>query len=593
MHSHAKGPSGPRTLTDLFAESVARYPDHAAASDGQQSLTYSDLDQRSSDLARQLRERGVGVEDRVGIYLDRSVDVFVAILGTLKAGAAYVAVDMRYPDARRDLMLTTSGVKLVLTRAESQISLECLDIETFAFRSAPLACPVPAPMDGPEPENAATVLFTSGSSGAPKALLLEHQNVVSFACNPSLPALHPGDRTGQISSLSFDAFHFEMWTTLLSGAEVVVLPPVPELLAQDFQRALRRLQISSMLVPTMVVNHVVREDREAFAPLRILMVGGDVLLPSACHEVLTGQFHGELYNLYGPAESTTACTLQRVTESEAALDSIPIGRPLEGVTVYLVKPDMERAATGETGEIYVGGPGVARGYIGMDDITSKCFITNPFASTPARLYRTGDLARDRGDGTLEFVGRADRQAKIRGYRVEPGEVELALRRHSHVHEVAVLSAGEGNDLRLVAFVALEDSASIKELREYAQAQLPDFMVPSDFIVLDEMPATEHGKRDMTVLLGLLASYEQRQKNYVAPESETECYLADLWGELLQAEKLGTGDDFFALGGHSLLAFRVRARIKRDLGISVDYQTIAGHPVLLDLANAIDAIRKTQ
>jgi amino acid adenylation domain-containing protein len=579
------------TLTGLFAASVGRYPRRPAVSDDEQTLTYAELNGRADQLAGQLRARGVRPQDRVGLYLDRSVDVLVAILGILKAGGAYVAVDTRYPDARRDHMLSGSDPRLVVTRPEWADRLAHLELDVLGFRSGPAAQPEPEPLPRVEPEWAASVLFTSGSSGRPKGIVLEHRNICSFATNPALPTLTPEDRTGQISSLSFDAFHFEMWSTLAHGAEVVILPPVPELLAADFRREMKRRRITAMLVPTMVINQVVREDRDAFAPLRILQAGGDVLLPAACRELLDGEFGGELYNLYGPAEITTACTVQRVTKVEADLDSIPIGRPLAGVTVHVLTPQLRAADVGQLGEIYVGGPGVARGYLGQPELTAERFVHSPFPDGPTPLYRTGDLARWNAHGVLEFFGRADRQLKIRGYRVEPGEVERALTRHRDVQEVAVLASGSGDDKHLVAFVVLADTLTPKRLREYAEAEMPDFMVPSHFVQLPEIPINDHGKRDPAALARLLAEHRGRQDRHVAPTTETESYLAALWEDLLGVETIGSNDDFFSLGGHSLLAFRMNSRIKRELAVPVEHSVILRNSVLADLAARIDELKQ--
>ncbi|TWE18199.1 amino acid adenylation domain-containing protein [Kitasatospora atroaurantiaca] len=578
------------TLTELFSRSVERYPDRPAVSDDTRTLTYAQLDRESDAVSALLRSHGVGTEDRVGLYVSRSVDLFVAVLGILKSGAAYVAVDTRYPDTRRDLMLSRSGAKAILTEAgwEDRLSALSATVIPLADRAGFDGTPSEGIV---EPSSAASVLFTSGSSGEPKAIVLEHRNLVSFARNPSLPTLEPEDRTGQISSVSFDAFHFEIWSTFAHGAQSVVLPPVPDLLAADFQRQMKKYGITAMLVPTMVVNHVVREDRDAFSSLRILQAGGDVILPSACRALLTGQFKGSLYNLYGPAEITTACTAHRVTLEDAESDVIPIGRPLDGVSVRILSPELQPVPVGEIGELFVSGPGVARGYQDRADLTDERFLTLPAENGDARLYRTGDLVREREDGVLVFVGRADNQVKIRGYRVEPGEVERGLRRYPEVQEAVVLPDGEGNDRRLVAFVVIEDALSVKELRERAEKDLPDFMVPSQFIVQSQIPATAHGKRDLDALRALLAKHLEREEAYAAPQTDTERFLVSLWENLLSTERVGRDEDFFGLGGHSLLAFRMHHRINRELGVSLKFPVLLDNTVLKDLAAAIDASRE--
>ncbi|MGL5858150.1 MAG: non-ribosomal peptide synthetase [Angustibacter sp.] len=576
------------TLVGLFARSKQRYGQRPAVGDGTATLSYDELDHRSDAVAALLRSHGVNAEDRVGVCLPRSVDFAVAVLGILKAGAAYVAVDPRYPDARRDQMLAGSRARVVLGEpSESAVAatfVAIADWTRFAGQGADRS---------PLPENAASVLFTSGSSGEPKAIVLEHRNLVSFATNPSLPGLTPEDRTGQISNVSFDAFHFEMWNTLAAGAQMVILPAVPDLLAADFQRQMKRYGITAMLVPTMVVNHVVREDRNAFASLRVLSVGGDVLQPAACRALLQSRFQGDLYNLYGPAEITTACTAHLVTADDADTDVVPIGSPLAGVTVRLLGPGLEEVPAGERGEIVIGGPGLARGYLGREDLTAERFVAIDVDGVPMRMYRSGDLAQRRADGTLLFIGRADDQVKIRGYRVEPGEVEQSLRRYPEVQEAVVLADGEGNDRRLAAFVVLADALTVKELRARAERDLPDYMAPSRIVVLDEIPFTQHGKRDGDALRAELVRHSARAEGVVAPGTESERYLAGLWENLLNIEQVGRDDDFFALGGHSLLAFRMSRRIGRELDIRVPFEVILGNTVLKDLAEALDLARTAE
>jgi amino acid adenylation domain-containing protein len=587
------GTTGPGTLTELFDRSVRLFPEHPAVGDDRGTLTYAELDRRSDAVSALLRGHGVREGARVGLYVRRSAEVFVALLGILKAGAAYVAVDTRYPDARRDLMLDRSGAEVVLTEPGWEGELSSSNARAVALGGH----------DGPgddggegargivAPESAASVLFTSGSTGEPKAIVLEHRNLVSFAVNTGMPALFPQDRVGQVSSLSFDAFHFEMWSTLAAGAQTVVLPPVPDLLAEGFGNRIREYGVTAMLVPTMVVDQVVREDRDAFASLRVLGTGGDVLPPAACRAVLGGWFTGDLYNLYGPAEITTACTAHLVTRQDAESAAVPIGRPLAGVGVRLLDQSLRPVAPGETGEVFVSGPGVARGYQGRDDLTAERFVAVPAGDgTATRAYRTGDLAREREDGALVFVGRADDQVKIRGYRVEPGEVGSVLLRHSGVREAVVLPEGEGGDRRLVAFVVPDGPLDTGELRARAERELPGFMVPGRFVVREGIPVTAHGKRDLGALREALAGHGDPAGPGTEPLGETERYLAGLWAELLGAERVGRDEDFFGLGGHSLQAFRMHHRINRELGTRLAFPDVLDNPVLKDLASAVDAAR---
>ncbi|MBC3843061.1 non-ribosomal peptide synthetase [Streptacidiphilus sp. 4-A2] len=577
----------PDSLVELFARTVDRHPGRPAVTDRSRTLSYRELDLASDELAARLQQIGVGAEERVGVHLARSAEVFVAILGILKSGAAYVAVDTRYPEARRDLMLTLSGAKVVVTEPDRAPEIAHLGIDTVTATARAAADPDrPLHREAPPADRAASVLFTSGSSGVPKAVVLEHGNIVSFACNPELPRLLPQDRTGQISSLSFDAFHFEMWTTFACGAEVVVLPAVPELLAAGFQQQLRERGITAMLVPTMVVNHVVREDPDAFSPLRIVQVGGDVILPSSCRKLLGGGFQGQLFNLYGPTEITTACTVHRVTAQDAERDTIPIGRPSAGVSLQVLDPELAAVEPGTGGELYVGGPGVARGYLDRPDLTRERFVELPLPEGPGRFYRTGDLVRQREDGALEFLGRADDQVKIRGYRVEPGEVERTLRAFPGVHDIVVLPHGDGAERQLVAFTVFETEPAGQLLRAFAEAQLPHFMVPSRFVVLPVLPTSDHGKRDLAALRALLDTEQPSVPKQQG--TDTVRYLIELWKELLETDQVGVDDGFFELGGHSLLAFRMQRRISRELGVELEPRTIINIATLGDLADEIDA-----
>jgi amino acid adenylation domain-containing protein len=510
--------------------------------------------------------------------------VFVAILGILKAGGAYVAVDTRYPDERRDTMVAGSGARIVVTGprgADRFPGLDGLVLDPSADR--PTNGPaLPALTAG----TAACVLFTSGSSGRPKAIVLEHRNLVHFATNTGLPGLRPGDRVGHASSLSFDAFHWETWCGFAAGAQLVVLPTIRELVETDVQRELRRQRVTAMLVPTMAVNQVVHEDRDAFSSLRVLCTGGDVVLPSACRTLLDGRFEGEFVNLYGPTEGTTACTAYDIRKLPDTADTVPIGRALAGTTVHVLDDDLDEVPDGEPGELYLGGAGVARGYLGQPGLTADRFRPDPYAPGGGRMYATADRARRRPDGVLEFIGRADDQVKIRGYRVEPREVERLLGRHPGIRDVAVLAAGDAANRHLVGVVVPYDQLSPKEIRQYAAERMPEFMVPSVLVRVEDIPVNDHGKRDLDSLRAVAAEQARRGEQRVDPRDDVEQYLAELWEELLTVEQVGVGDDFFALGGNSMIAFRVQQRVKRELEVPLAPKEILVHSRLDALAGII-------
>ncbi|MET9629904.1 non-ribosomal peptide synthetase [Lentzea sp. NPDC006480] len=577
-----------KTLVELFARSVRDHSGRPAVADDDQQLTYAELDARSDALAHRLAGLGVGKEDRVAVHLHRGVDVVVAVLGVLKAGAAYLPIDTRYESGRRDHMITAGEVRLVITEPDLATALP--DVEVLHWRSEP-AEPSADPLPGPEPSDAACVLYTSGSTGQPKAIVLEHRQMVAFALNPALPEMSPDDRTAQVASISFDPANFEIWCTLAAGAELVVLPSIPELLDGDLQRELKRRRITVMLAPAIAINHAVKVDRDSFAPLRVLHSGGDVLLPSTCRDLLASKFSGRLFNLYGPAETTTACTAYEVTEVPEDMESVPIGSAFEGYHLYVLDPGFHPVPPGEPGELWVGGAGVSRGYLNRPDLTAERFVPDPFAADGGAMYRTGDRVRD-NDGVLEYLGRFDTQVKVRGYRVEPGEVERALCANPDVREAAVIAMGEPGDKRLVAFlVPAVESLSLKELREDLNRRVADFLVPSEFIVLPAMPTDPHGKRDWEDL-GHTASSRLRQRpDHVAPRTETERYLAELWERLLIVENVGAADDFFVLGGHSLLAVRVRSLVRKELGVTLRPRAVFENSVLGELAELVDRTRE--
>ncbi|WP_216216089.1 amino acid adenylation domain-containing protein [Amycolatopsis aidingensis] len=579
---------GSATLVSMFAATVARHPQRPAVNDGTRRYSYAELDARAEELARRLRDRGIGREDRVVCYLDRGAPMFVAMLGILKAGAAYVPTDTRYPDGRRDQLITQSRPAALITspeRAGQLASLEVERIELDGDGQQPARVEV-AVEAGPRPEDAAAVLFTSGSSGEPKAVVLQHGNLVSFAGDAALPELEPGDRVAQVSSVSFDAFHFETWCTLAAGAEIVVLPAMPDLIGGDIRRELKRRQITAMLAPTMAVNHVLREDRDTFGMLRILHTGGDVLAPAACRELLDSGYQGEFYNLYGPTEGTTACTAHPVTKADLAADTVPIGTELAGSAIYLLDAALREVPAGTVGELHIGGSGVTRGYLDQPGLTAERFRPDPFAGAGSRMYATGDLAMRREDGVLEYHGRIDDQVKIRGHRVEPGEVERILGRHPEVREVAVLVTGEGQDKHLVALVGHYGRVTPRELRDHAVERMPEFMVPSSFVLVDGIPANDHGKRDVARLRELADEHLRRRDSLVAPGDEIERYLVELWEDLLAVERIGTTDDFFSLGGNSLQAFRVQRRISRELDVQLEPKDVLANSELRALATLI-------
>jgi amino acid adenylation domain-containing protein len=582
------------TVLSRFTYIALRAPDQAAAGDGTERLSYAGLRSRARAVAQALVANGVRPGDRVVLYLPRGVRMIAGMLGVLEAGAAYVPIDVRYPQARRDLMIRTGRATIIVTEDGWAESLGELGVPTLEWKR--LIDREETPDGGAAPETSmpvvtagdvACILFTSGSTGMPKAVQLAHRNLLYFAANPLVP-MEAGDRTAQVSSVSFDAVHFEIWCSLVRGAEVEVLPSFADLVADGLPAELERRRISVLFAPTMAMNHLVYEDRDTFAGLRFLCTGGDVLQLGACRELLAGRFAGTFLNIYGPTEVTTACTSYRVEDLPPDATTVPIGTPFEGAHVYVLDPSLREMPCGETGEIHIGGAGVTLGYLGQPALTAERFLPDPFQAPGSRMYASGDFGRRRADGTLEFVGRRDDQVKIRGYRVEPREVESAVAGHPDVRETVVIAAGQADDKRLVAFVVTRRPVAPDAVRAYAERVLPDYMVPRVFVRVPGIPSDAHGKRDLAGLRKLAIRHARRTAGLVPPQDETEGRLAQLWEGLLGIEWIGRDDDFFDLGGNSLLAFRLQRRIERELGVSVEPRQIIATGRLADLAALITA-----
>ncbi|MFG2012748.1 amino acid adenylation domain-containing protein [Micromonospora sp. NPDC048868] len=583
--------AGPASLVDLFARTVARHPDEPAVSEGDRQLTYAELAAEVAEVAALLRRYGVGAEDRVALYLPRSLDTIVALLAVLHVGGAYVPVDAAYPDARRDAMLTDARSRLVITAPGWGVRLQHLDRPVLELLpvvagSTGVDRPPAAPRPAPSSAQAACVLFTSGSTGRPKGVVLEHRQMVAFALDPAVPELGPGHRTAQAASISFDTLTFELWRSFAGGAEVVVIPSIPELIRTDLQRQLRRHRITAMLAPAIALNHLARHDREALRSLRLLCSGGDVLLADTCRQLRAGGFAGAFFNLYGPTETTVACTGHEIDAPVEGDRHVPIGTAFAAARLYVLDEQLRPVPDGEPGQLFVGGAGVGRGYLDQPGLTARRFLPDPWGGG-TRMYATGDRVRRAPDGALEYLGRLDSQVKIHGHRVEPEEVERALYRSGLVLEAAVQAVGPSGDKRLVAFVVPRAELRIPELRRWLAGEVAEQAVPAEFAVLDAMPLDAHGKRDWAQLAEVLADRRRRRQPYAPPDTATERYLVGLWEELLSMEHVGVQDDFFALGGHSLLAVRTRMRIERDLAVRLEPEATFEHSVVADLATYID------
>ncbi|HEX8189579.1 MAG TPA: amino acid adenylation domain-containing protein, partial [Pyrinomonadaceae bacterium] len=564
------GSRGPRAdfpgeacLPQLFEAQAARTPDAVAVTFEGQQLSYGELNERANRLAHHLRALGVGPEALVGIMMERSHEVVLAILATLKAGAAYLPLDPSYPAERLRFMLEDSGARVLLTQERLLDSapdfggpLLCLDRDADAFGGLPATDPAPSAVAA----NAAYVIYTSGSTGRPKGVVVTHANVARlFAAAESRFSFGARDVWTLFHSYAFDFSVWELWGALLYGGRLVVVPFVVSRAPEAFRELLLRERVTVLNQTPTAFRQLMRADEEAGGggglSLRYVVFGGEALELGSLRPWYERHPESEplLVNMYGITETTVHVTHRALREADAAPGAGSlIGEPLDDLDLYVLDERMEPAPLGVAGELYVGGAGLARGYLNRPSLTAERFVPDPYgARAGGRLYRTGDVARRRRDGELEYVGRSDEQVKIRGHRIEVGEVEAALAAHGAVREAAVVVSGEGGEKRLVAYATTREEVGAGELRRHLKERLPGYMMPAAVVVVERMPLTENGKLDRARLASAAAEARPEGGDYEGPRTEAEALLAAVWAEVLGVGRVGINDNFFALGGDSI------------------------------------------
>jgi amino acid adenylation domain-containing protein len=584
---------------ELFEQHAASNPGAVAVAEGADELSYGELNEKANRLARLLRQRGVGAESRVGLLMERGAAAIVSLLAILKAGGAYVPLDPEYPQERLRFMLEDSDVRLVLTnegRGSLLDGVEGVEVVDLGAAGDELARESCADLECvTDHDSAAYVIYTSGSTGRPKGVLVEHRAVVRLVCDTDYVTLAPGDTVAQLATVSFDASTFELWGALACGARLAVIPKEVALSPEGLARELRRQRVSSIFMTTALFNQLAREAPGALRGVREVLFGGEAVDPRAVREVLRGGGAPErLLHVYGPTENTTFSTWGQVREVEAGARTVSIGRPIRNAEAYVLDGRMRLVPMGAPGELYVGGAGLARCYVGRAGLTAEKFVPHPFSDEPgARLYRTGDVVRLLSDGRIEFVGRADNQVKVRGYRIELGEVEAALAAHERVKGCVVLvREDEPGDKRLVAYVVAAEAdarVSANELRAHLKGRLPGYMVPSAFVLLSELPLTLNGKVDRKALPVPDSSLASSEDVYVAPRGAVEEALCEVWAEVLRVGRVGVEDNFFELGGHSLLATQVVSRVRQLMQVELPLRVMFEEPTVAALARHIASV----
>ncbi|OWY69322.1 non-ribosomal peptide synthetase [cyanobacterium TDX16] len=672
-------------IHQLFELQVEQSPNAVAVSFGDRQYTYYELNSGSNQLAHYLRKLGVGCETLVGICMEPSPMAIASLLGILKAGAAYVPLDPTYPPERLQFMLEDAQVSVLLTQqalaplfklswGERNLKVVCLekDWEAIAQESEQ------NPINQITVDNLAYVIYTSGSTGTPKGVAVPHRAVNRLVCNTNYIALEPGDKVAQCANLSFDAATFEIWGALLNGAQLVGCDREVMLSPQKFAQAIRQQEISILFLTTALFNQMAREVPECFRSLRYLLFGGEAVDVRWVKAVKQHGAPAHLLHVYGPTENTTFTSWYEVQDLAQAATSIPIGRAIANTQIYLLDSHLKPVPISVTGEIYIGGDGLAKEYLNRPQLTDERFVcgsresgvvgavffedpyenqrvlrlnppvqesgnraeeqrsrgagesNNQLPITHYRLYKTGDLARYLPDGNLEFVGRTDAQIKLRGFRIELGEIETVLKQYPSVEDtVVVVREDESSDRRLVAYIvpntdrspqppfkrgASKFSASqeglgkseaskipaaqrglggigakfsTSDLRSFLKTKLPNYMMPSAFVVLKALPLTPNGKVDRQALPS--PDFTSVDLPTLAPRTSVEAQLAQLWVEML-GRQVGISDDFFELGGHSLLATQLVSRIRDRLGVEVPLGVLFETPTIVAIAQYVDAIR---
>ncbi|WP_313285103.1 non-ribosomal peptide synthetase [Pseudomonas sp.] len=559
------------TVSQLFEAQALARPEASAAVQGELSLSYRDLNRRANRLAHHLISQGVQPGESVAIALPRCLDLLVCQLAILKCAAVYVPLDVNAPVERQAFIVKDSGARHVLD------DLAQLDLDTQSPANPDLA---------QSAQSVAYILYTSGSTGTPKGVQVPHLAISRLVLNNGFAEFNAHDRVAFASNPAFDASTLEVWAPLLNGGCVVVVEQVQLLSQAAFAELLREQAVSVLWMTAGLFHQYADALMPVFRQLRYLIVGGDVLDPQVIGRVLKLGKPQHLLNGYGPTEATTfSTTFEITTLGEGA---IPIGRPIANAQAYVLDARQQPLPVGVTGELYIGGAGVAKGYLNLPQLSAEKFVPNPFGD--GQLYRSGDLACWRADGNLMYLGRNDLQVKIRGFRIEPGEIEACLCACAGIRDVVVsVREDEPGHKRLVAYYTADATLDIATLRAHVQGRLPDYMVPSAYVWLAQLPLTANGKLDRKAL-PVPDQAALISRGYEAPQGEVESLLAQIWQDVLKLERVGRHDHFFELGGHSLLAVSLIERM-RQVGLSADVRVLFSQPSLAALAAAVGSGRE--
>ncbi|PEO53318.1 non-ribosomal peptide synthetase [Bacillus toyonensis] len=588
------------TIHELFEQQALNYPSEIAVTYGKEKIIYMELNERANQLAHYLQKKGVGPDTLVGLCVERSLEMIVGILGILKAGGAYVPLDPEYPEQRLQYILEDASIQLFVTQESlkelkwlpENVESICLDRDQDEIGKESKTLPV----SDVSSQNLAYAIYTSGSTGNPKGVMIEHHNVIRlFKSTDCWYQFNEKDTWTLFHSYAFDFSVWEIWGALLYGGKLVVVPYWISRSPKDFYQLLVEEEVTVLNQTPSAFRQLIRvceqEDKNKNLQLRYVIFGGEALEPTSLLPWFQryGEKKPQLINMYGITETTVHVTYYPITQDDVQHASRSnIGKRIPDLELYILDAYQQPVPIGVDGELYIGGAGLARGYLNRPELTAERFISHPFSSDPkARLYRTGDLARYLPDGNLDYRGRIDHQVKIRGFRIELGEIESALNTHESVKEaVVIVREDQPGDKRLVAYIVTDIGVDLDltEIREYTAKGLPNYMIPSAFIIMSELPLTSNGKINRIMLPDPEFMIPTTSREPRTPEEKILC---DIFTEVLNLSQIGIDDDFFNLGGHSLLAVHLISRIRAVLGVELSIGSLLAAPTVAELAKIIE------
>ncbi len=590
--NHSEYPSS-TSVHCLFEATVGRAPGAVALQFRDSTVTYSELNSAANKVAHRLIESGVRPGNVVGLFMNRSIEMISGILGILKAGAVYAPFDTDYPAERLDFMIKDTVVQMVITHSPVAERLETLGVASICIDGAQVTDAISSTNPGiyPDAGNVAYIMYTSGSTGTPKGVCVPHRGIVRLVRNTNYISITAEDVFLQFASISFDASTFEIWGALLNGARLVLVPPGIPTLAELAQH-IRSHQVTVLWLTSNLFQLTVLEGVDCLCGLKYMLTGGDVV-PGAAAQAFFGAVKGcTLINGYGPTESTTFACCYVMSSDKDVEDILPIGVPISNTSVYILDPSGAVVPVGEVGELCIGGDGLAVGYLNRPELTTERFGFPIKGDAETRLYKTGDMARMRSDGNIEFLGRNDSQIKIRGFRVELGEIEAALHKHECVRQAVVIAAdGANSEKRLVACIIADEYSEGTEvtLRSYLAGILPRYCIPAEFVFMNSFPMSPNGKVDRKSL-SLRSGTKQKTGADSLPHTRIEIALVDIWKQLFNADEIGITDNFFQLGGHSILAIRMLSHINKRLDIKAPISLITAAPTINLLAKRLSSLQ---